>query len=345
MKKNFDTSALRQTAAEIQGATMPKSITPDMVGGLFSALVEKQGEFVDTFSGVGSTIAVTAKCRALTDIDNYEEENAVGATVYVELFAVGVGVAKALPTQEFVANENGEVVFTVPCGYSFAVYSKYSGYSASCQFAYDAGESDMTIDLWNYPIGVFGLGDGCLYRTAEELADDVVNGIAVCTENTSFCIMHRRTENYIPWGRYGEVVPTLPKLYSEDWNEAQAMARADYNGNLNTHKILKVHRATPAATWADGYSLNPNYVHRQYFLPSAGQLYLMYQNKGVIDAMIDVLNEAGYEFDKLDYDYYWSSSQYDEFCAWVVDMGSGYAGNLNKSYNDYVRAVSAFQLY
>ena len=345
MKSNFNTAELLQTAENIKNAVASGVITADMVGGLFSALVEKQGEFVDTFSGVGSTIAVTAKCRAITDIDNYEEENAVGATVYVDMFAVGVGVAKALPTQEFITDENGEVVFTVPCGYSFAVYSKYSGYSASCQFAYDAGESDMTIDLWNYPIGVFGLGDGCLYRTAEELADDVVNGIAVCTENTSFCILHHRTENYIPWGRYGEAVPALPKLYSEDWNEAPVMARADYNGNLNTHKILKVHRATPAATWADGYSLNPNYVHKQYFLPSAGQLYLMYQNKGVIDAMIDVLNEAGYEFDKLDYDYYWSSSQYDEFCAWGVRMSGGNTSSGNKYNGYYVRAVSAFQLY
>ena len=345
MKSNFNTAELLQTAENIKNAVASGVITADMVGGLFSALVEKQGEFVDTFSGVGSTIAVTAKCRAITDIDNYEEENAVGATVYVDMFAVGVGVAKALPTQEFITDENGEVVFTVPCGYSFAVYSKYSGYSASCQFAYDAGESDMTIDLWNYPIGVFGLGDGCLYRTAEELADDVVNGIAVCTENTSFCILHHRTENYIPWGRYGEAVPALPKLYSEDWNEAPVMARADYNGNLNTHKILKVHRATPAATWADGYSLNPNYVHKQYFLPSAGQLYLMYQNKGVIDAMIDVLNEAGYEFDKLDYDYYWSSSQYDEFCAWGVNMNGGSTDDDDKYNGHYVRAVSAFQLY
>lgn len=345
MKHNFDTPALRKTAADIQRAAVPKSITPDMVGGLFSALVEKQGEFVDTFSGVGSTIAITAKCRAITDIDNYEEENAVGATVYVDMFAVGVGVAKALPTQEFIADENGEVVFTVPCGYSFAVYSKYSGYSASCQFAYDAGESDMTIDLWNYPIGVFGLGDGSLYHTAEVLTDDVVNGIAVCTENTSFCILHHRAENDIPWGRYGEAIPALPKLYSVDLNEAQAMARADYNGNLNTHKILKVHRATPAATWADGYSLNPCYVHHQYFLPSAGQLYLMYQNKSVIDAMIDVLNEAGYEFDKLDSDLYWSSSQNDEACAWYVNVYGGSTYYNYKNYCNAVRAVSAFQLY
>ena len=71
----------------------------------------------------------------------------------------------------------------------------------------------------------------------------------------------------------------------------------------------------------------------------------MYQNKSVIDAMIDVLNEAGYEFDKLDSDYYWSSSQYDEFCAWPVHMYGGYTYDYDKSYDAYVRAVSAFQLY
>lgn len=344
MKKNYDTSALRQTAADIQNAVQPKSITPDMVGGLFAALVEKQGEIVDVFSGIGNAVAVTARCTVMTDIDSWDTEAAAGATVYVDMFAVGIGVAKALPTQELTANEDGEVVFTVPCGYSFAVYSKYDGYSASCQFAYDAGEKDMTIELWNYPIGIYGLGDGGLYSTAEECADDMVNGIAICSENTSFCLMHHRSEDYLPWGRYGETVPTLPEIYDLDYSVAQIAAREDFNGNLNTQKILKTCRATPAASWADGYSKNPYYTHAQYFLPSAGQLYLLYQNKATIEAMIDVFNDAGYDFDKLGANWLWSSSQYDEFCAWYVDMNYGNTSTYGKSLSLDVRAVSAFRL-
>ena len=40
MKPNFDVEAARQLAADIQSASRPKSITPDMVGGLLAALVE-----------------------------------------------------------------------------------------------------------------------------------------------------------------------------------------------------------------------------------------------------------------------------------------------------------------
>lgn len=344
MKKNFDTSALRKTATDIQNAVQPKSITPKMVGGLFSALVDKQGEFVDVFSGVGNAITVTAKCRVMPNIDNWETDAAIGATVYVDIFAVGIGVAKALPTQELTANEDGEVVFAVPCGYSFAVYSKYDGYSASCQFAYDAGEKDMTIELWNYPIGIYGLGDSCLYHSAEECADDMVTGIAVCTENTTFCLLRYKSGDYLQWGRYGETVPTLPEIYDPTLSVAQAAAREDFNGNLNTQKILKTCRATPAASWAEGDYKSPHYSIIQRFLPSAGQLYLLYQNKSTIDAMIDVFNDAGYDFDKLGSDWLWSSTQYGEFSAWGVSMGSGSTGNGSKYNDDYVRAVSAFQL-
>ncbi len=55
-------------------------------------------------------------------------------------------------------------------------------------------------------------------------------------------------------------------------------------------------------------------------------------------------NANGMEFDVLtkDYNYYWSSTQYDEWCAWNVNMDNGYTIGNNKLDNYYVRAVSAF---
>ena len=72
MKKNFDTSALRKTAADIQGAVVPKSVTADMVGGLFSALVEAQGEVIEALGALEREV-VTVK------VNGYDGEQRVSA--------------------------------------------------------------------------------------------------------------------------------------------------------------------------------------------------------------------------------------------------------------------------
>lgn len=348
MKHEFDTPALRQTAEEIQGAVRAKSITADMVGGTLLALVNATGEIIETFGGIGNSITVKAQCSVMVDTDNWIVETAQGATVYVDMFAVGIGAIKNFPTQVFTADENGEVIFTVPCGYGYAVYSKYDGFSASCQIAHIAGDADITIPLYNYPVGIYGVGDGSLHKTVEDWkGDGVYNGIAICTENTSFCILHHKSDNYMPWGRFGEIVPCLPQINGtthESYAELQAAVRNDFNGNLNTLKILSGYRAAPAASWCDTYSLNPSAAHCQYFLPSAGQLYLIYQNKAAINALIAGVSDEC-DMEQIGNEYLWSSTQYDEWCAWYVFVYNGSTLNDSKYYSYYVRAVSAFQLY
>ena len=68
----------------------------------------------------------------------------------------------------------------------------------------------------------------------------------------------------------------------------------------------------------------------------------MYLNKTAINRLVNAANGEGWEFDVIDDNYYWSSSQFDEFCAWSVLMDGGSPGSLNKSSDCYVRAVSAF---
>ncbi len=84
-------------------------------------------------------------------------------------------------------------------------------------------------------------------------------------------------------------------------------------------------------------------------MPSAGQLYLIYQNKAAINALLADANAIGSDytngFEAIGNDYLWSSTQYDEWCAWVVDMYNGRTSNNSKLDNYYVRAVSAFQMY
>ena len=64
------------------------------------------------------------------------------------------------------------------------------------------------------------------------------------------------------------------------------------------------------------------------------------------DWYLPAINElkAIYDSGVLNYHqiYYWSSNEYDEWCAWYVRMSNGSTNLFSKPTNYYVRAVSAF---
>ena len=373
MKKNFDTSALRKTAADIQGAVVPKSVTADMVGGLFSALVEAQGEVIEALGALEREV-VTVKVNGY---DGEQRVSAAGAKVYVDIFSIGSVPTVALPRQELTANEEGVVTFEVFKGYQYAVFSKLEGYGASFQFSYEACQDTRDIELWNMPTGVYMCGYVGYYNEEDESTRGVpfvtesfeteyydspatmwdakdgetvdeagYVGILVATEDTSFIIEPQtRSSEYLTWAGnsyYGKLVPTLPAFFliaNGDWEAAQELARNDFDGNLNTAKIQAYCRSAKAAEYCTDEQAN-NLAQR--FLPSAGQLYLMYLNKTAINRLVNAANGEGWEFDVIDDNYYWSSSQFDEFCAWGVFMYNGTTRSTNKYYDYYVRAVSAF---
>ena len=373
MKKNFDTSALRKTAADIQGAVVPKSVTADMVGGLFSALVEAQGEVIEALGALEREV-VTVKVNGY---DGEQRVSAAGAKVYVDIFSIGSVPTVALPRQELTANEEGIVTFEVFKGYQYAVFSKLEGYGASFQFSYEACQDTRDIELWNMPTGVYMCGYVGYYNEEDESTRGVpfvtesfeteyydspttmwdakdgetvdeagYVGILVATEDTSFIIEPQtRSSEYLTWAGnsyYGKLVPTLPAFFliaNGDWEAAQELARNDFDGNLNTAKIQAYCRSAKAAEYCTDEQANSL---AQRFLPSAGQLYLMYLNKTAINRLVNAANGEGWEFDVIDDNYYWSSSQFDEFCAWPVNMHNGRTGGNPKNNNTYVRAVSAF---
>lgn len=371
MKKNFDTSAHRKTAADIQGAVVPKSITPDMVGGLFSALVEAQGEVIEALGALEREV-VTVKVNGY---DGDSRVSAAGAKVYVDIFSIGSVPTVALPRQELTANEEGVVSFEVFKGYQYAVFSKIEGLGASFQFTYMAGQDARTIELWNMPVGVYMLGYTaycneneeyrCLPFVSDEFVEDLFEssypewdirddesvddcgykGILVSTADTSFIISdHSRSEDTMMWADrsdFGNFIPTMQVIdpWVEDYDAMVELARADLNGNLNTAKILASCNNPIAAKWATSIE---EWNYGQHFLPSAGQLYLMYINKDSINSLIDAANESGFELPVLDDWWYWSSTQANEFCAWSVAMYDGSTYGCYKDTFDYVRAVSAF---
>ena len=119
-------------------------------------------------------------------------------------------------------------------------------------------------------------------------------------------------------------------------NGTRTYADSKSDGKANTDKIMARSDSDyfPPFKWcrAKGSS---------WYLPAVDELKKIYNNKSVLNA---TLQKYGATLDKSWW--YWSSTEYvdkmPEFCAWSVDMDGGDTDNDGKSFNYYVRAVSAF---
>jgi len=72
-------------------------------------------------------------------------------------------------------------------------------------------------------------------------------------------------------------------------------------------------------------------------LPTREHLKLIAEHIDEVNALIKA--NGGYEIRG----WHWTADEYDEFCAWSVDMYNGSTSYYSKSNDYYVRAVSAFQ--
>lgn len=382
MKNEFNTEELRNTAEEIQNAVMAKSITPEMVGGTLLALVNAQGEVIESF-GNFQRERVTVKVNAY---DGSQRADVTGAKVYLDMFSSGTPIVN-VPRQELEVDENGEVSFEIIHGYHYSVVSKLDGFGASFQLTFQASQESRTIVLWNLPLGVFYLGAAGYWRETDEetgdgvyryipyITEEYINDwderreysewdmaddeyldddwfgwfILVSTADGSFVIEpNSYSDEYKTWTAnrfFGKLIPTMP-IYDYETNGYEPMmeaARQDMDGNLNTAKLLAFCGSdAPAATWCVG-SQTDYKVNR--WLPSCGELYLMFLNKDIIDPLMRTANEVGgYDFRTIsdDYNWHWSSTECNAWCAWGVHVGNGGTLINNRNYGNYVRAVSAF---
>ena len=376
MKQEFNTAAHRETATTIRDAIMAKSVTAQMVGGTMLGLVEATAEIIEALGNL-ETERVTVKVNAY---DGTGRVSVAGAKVYIDIFCNSGVPNFAVPRKEVEVDENGEVSFDVYKGFKYAVFSKLTGMAASFQLVFEACQDERTINLWNLPIGVKYVFFGTYYKEGDEATtyryvpiisdtypediwdiagwdvdedegedvdDAQLGGILVATENSSFVIpQNSKAADTMQWCAnrdFSKIIPTLPAFNPdtcEDWNAAQAAACADYDGAMNTEKILSACYNPKAADYC--VSLNADYFIN-CFLPSAGQLYLMYLNKAAINALMEDANDEGCSFNLIDDSWYWSSTQYDQWCAWGVGLYGGGTTSYYRYNLNYVRAVSAFR--
>ena len=121
----------------------------------------------------------------------------------------------------------------------------------------------------------------------------------------------------------------------------------DMDGLYNTSSILQAAQSmgnmselAPAAYACYYYNHlthTTDDVQRGWYMPSAGELRLLYSQRVEVNTTLDMLNNATH----MEY-YYWSSSQNNTQGAWML-YNSGNVAYANKSTNYYpVRAITSF---
>lgn len=91
------------------------------------------------------------------------------------------------------------------------------------------------------------------------------------------------------------------------------------------------------AEWDDAKSICAN-LGSGWRLPTKAELLAIYEVVGQLNSMLIALGDSIQENC-----WYWSSTEYNEFCLWLVNMGNGDTGYDFKYYFEaYVRAVSDF---
>ncbi|MBQ9137412.1 MAG: PEGA domain-containing protein [Alistipes sp.] len=135
-------------------------------------------------------------------------------------------------------------------------------------------------------------------------------------------------------GRHGKIVSMKQSRdclqWSSDANERKRLIGADSetDGAYNMAKVKAIagwQSKYPAFKWCAD-------LGEGWYLPAKEELLTIYKNKDKLNAKL--ANKIA--------SYYWSSTEYNEFCAWLVGMYNGDTLYYTKHDNDYVRAVSAF---
>lgn len=139
------------------------------------------------------------------------------------------------------------------------------------------------------------------------------------------------------WGANGIDVYGVFPFTTNEWHKANG----DLSGDKNTSAIISYFRSERdskkyAATLAAEYE---GAGKTDWYLPSVGQLNMISRNKDVINAALRA--NGGTALAKM---WYWSSTEYDKYFAWAINMGSSVIGQSSKKGHDKTRAVRSIPI-
>ena len=145
-------------------------------------------------------------------------------------------------------------------------------------------------------------------------------------------------------GQHGKIVSLTEScvVWSSDVNEYNRLIGADdkYNGAKNMAKVMQIkgwRNKYPVFSWCAD-------LGEGWYLPAIEELKTFTLDDTIRNAVNRTLVTKGAKLtNKGEWDYYWSSTEDDEFSVWFVFMYDGGTCDRNKcSSLGYVRAVSAF---
>ena len=334
MEKNEILAAIRENIAG-QGSMVDIS---GKLPGILEALVEG-AEFAQK-----TTITLNLLPKKLEGSAFVEDSEAEGTIIVKGFSAKG----ETLPVREipFSMASGSTLEIEATIGDTIGVVGKVPGKGASCQYVQKV-VGPVTIHVEIYPAGIYELSDGYLSPT---ISGDGYNGCAVVTEDFAILLPPYQREGWnkdIPWGGLGQRIPFVLKAS----NSIEAIA--DFDGALNTAAILSVVNDEYCAAKVATIMTEPiNYMKYGMFLPSAGILKYLYDNRSEINNFIVAARD---EYNpEVEYDLlpsgnsYWTSTDYaDEaaVCAWYVTFGLGNVGDNNRHDTARTFAVFAFQTF
>lgn len=338
---------------------------------------EEREELAESLSGkVGkSDPALEHVVVKIRGNDGNESASVNGGKVYVKSYDPATGFN--YPIREFSisqanADEYAVVEFDIRYGLHYTVYSLVSGLGASFRLVFTACKSSREVFLWNCSLGVWKYGyyavmdedeNYRIYPVLQANGDEKPDsewdtredesmddggwgvGVLVSTATASFLLMSgNKSSQTLYWSKQnlGRSVPGLEEYFytnGMNWEAAQAAAALDMEGALNSDKILSSLIDCPAALFA---SQSNDWMAQQY-LPGAGELKTIYNNKAAINSLL--ADWEGSNIASIDNNSYWSSCAYSLNGAWCVGMNGGYVHDGDKGHTNFVLAVSAFHYY
>ena len=188
-----------------------------------------------------------------------------------------------------------------------------------------------------------------------EAGGEIADGVVIF-EGGRHLVVAPTQEDALPWSS-AEVQADLPNYDNDDTFTAQVTgnnrlaAMLDFNGRQHTDAAIRASsgaHVTNTADYAPGYcrlysranSNGKGLTAGYWWLPSVGELLMMYANKAKINYALSLIKGAH----QLDTSWYWSSTEGSPANAWNLDFGGGTLINwLNKVRDKrHVRPVSAF---
>lgn len=188
-----------------------------------------------------------------------------------------------------------------------------------------------------------------------EAGGEIADGVVIF-EGGRHLVVAPIQADAIPWSS-AEVQAELPNYGGDDTFTAQVTgnnrlaAMLDFNGRQHTDAAIKASsdsHVTNTAAYAPGYcrlysranSNGKGLTAGYWWLPSVGELLMMYANKAKINYALSLINGA----QQLDVTWYWSSTESSPAHAWFLYFGDGFLGWNNKveDRKTHVRPVSAF---